>query len=442
MRIRTKLLLLVALAAAMAAGTLLSGVVREGRSARDSVTVGGPGELVPGLGASAVRGTGLAARVEELEADVRSRPDDEKALVALGHAYLQRWRVSGDASYLPRAEKALGDARRLAPANLDALTGLGSLALTRHEFRRALAIGEQAVETAPYSVAPRGVLGDAPLELGRYPEAFATFEKMVSLKPTVASYARIAYARELLGNREGAAAAMQLALDSAGGQPEAAASVSVELAKLAIGRNRLTEAERHLRAADAIVPGFVYAKEQRARVEAARGRLDRAIALAQRASEAVPMPQFLSLLADLQLRAGRKAAAQDTFRALRAIDRLSAAGGLRADVEQVLVDANHGLRIGGLVERAKAARAARPSIWGDDALAWALARTGRCTEARAWSDRSLRLGTKDGHLLFHRAYIERCTGNGAAARVWARRAIDADPHFSVLWSPVAHAIAR
>ena len=111
-------------------------------------------------------------------------------------------------------------------------------------------------------------------------------------------------------------------------------------------------------------------------------------------------------------------------------------------IEVVLFDADHGLRKATLVRRARAARAARPSIWGDDALAWALARTGKCAEARTWSDQSLRLGTRDGLLAFHRATIEACAGDRDAARSWARRALADGPHFSVRWEPAALRLAR
>ena len=102
---------------------------------------------------------------------------------------------------------------------------------------------------------------------------------MVSLKPSLASYARIAYARELSGDTAGAIAAMELALDAAGGQPEATAWTQVEIGKLEFGRGRLEIAERRFRAALAIDPGYVYALEQMARVEAARGRLGAAVAV-------------------------------------------------------------------------------------------------------------------------------------------------------------------
>ena len=42
---------------------------------------------------------------------------------------------------------------------------------------------------------------------------------------------------------------------------------------------------------------------------------------------------------------------------------------------------------------------------------------------------------------FHRAEIERCAGDRAAARSWARRALALDPAFSVRWAPAARRLA-
>ena len=106
-----------------------------------------------------------------------------------------------------------------------------------------------------------------------------------------------------------------------------------------------------------------------------------------------------------------------------------------------MFDADYRIGLGTLVARARAARAERPSVIGDDALAWALARAGRCNEARPWSERSLRLGTRDALVFFHRAEIERCAGNLAGARLWARRALDLNPTFSVRFAPVARRLA-
>ena len=75
----------------------------------------------------------------ELERAVRADPNDARSLVLLGYAYQQRWRETADASNLPRSEAALRRAARLDPTDALAVTGLGSLALIRHDFRAALA---------------------------------------------------------------------------------------------------------------------------------------------------------------------------------------------------------------------------------------------------------------------------------------------------------------
>jgi tetratricopeptide (TPR) repeat protein len=441
MRLRQKLLFLSGLIAAIGAGALLGGVGREGSPASHAAATPPPAAslLADAIGAGGVRAS--ASQIAKLEATVRRNPRRSADLTALGFAYLQRWRDTADASFLPRAETALLRAGRVAPSDALVLTGLGSLALTRHEFGDALLLGRRAQKLAPFSVRPLGVVGDALLELGRYPEAFAAFERMSALKPNVASYTRIAYARELIGHRRGAIEAMELALGAASGQPEASAWVAVELAKLEIARGRIARADRLVGDSLVLVPGYVYALEQQARIAAARDDLPRALRIARNAALAVPLPQMVSLLVDLEKRAGNADRARSALRTAKAIDRLLASDGIRSDIESVLFDADHRLRTDTLVARARAARAAAPSIWGDDAVAWALARTGRCREARTWSDRSLRLGTRDGLLFFHRAAIEQCAGSAASARSFARRALTDDPHFSVRWEPAARRLA-
>jgi hypothetical protein len=49
----------------------------------------------------------------------------------------------------------------------------------------------------------------------------------------------------------------------------------------------------------------------------------------------------------------------------------------------------------------------------------------------------MRLGTQDALKFFHRGMIERCLGHGADARAWFGRALALNPHFSLLWAPVA-----
>jgi Flp pilus assembly protein TadD len=119
------------------------------------------------------------------------------------------------------------------------------------------------------------------------------------------------------------------------------------------------------------------------------------------------------------------------------IDRLLTANGLQVDLESAVFRADHGIRPAETVRLARRARAARPSIYGDDALGWALARAGRCDEAGRWLDRALRLGTRDALLYFHRGYAAGCAGGRSEMRDWYRKALDQSPAFSARWAPVA-----
>ena len=126
--------------------------------------------------------------------------DDVQSLALLGLAYQQRARETGDPAYYIKSEGVLQEALALEPDDLLATSGLGSLALARHDFAGALRLGERARSLSPDTARNYGVIGDALTELGRYKDAFAAFDEMVALKPGIASYARVSYARELRGD--------------------------------------------------------------------------------------------------------------------------------------------------------------------------------------------------------------------------------------------------
>ena len=429
----------VATAAVLALGGLVGGVLAESNGSP------APTAAPVGLADRALTNTAVgigASATQTLEARVRAEPRDAGALTELGFAYQLRWRETADAAYLPRSDEALRRAVRVRPDDANAVVGLGSLALIRHEFRRALTYGRRAQRLLPGSYRPYGIVGDALVELGRYDEAFAAFDRMVSLRPGLASYARVAYARELTGDRVGARAAMRLALVSAAGQPEPTAWAHVELAKLELALGRTDAARRHSQAALRVFPGYPTARVELARAEAAAGRLPTAIGAARLASEETPTAQAVALLGDLLERAGRTKEARRQRATVAVIQRLLAAGGVQVDLESAVYRADNMIRPAETVELARRARADRPSIYGDDALAWALARARRCSEALPLTKRALRLGTQDGLLFFHRGYALGCAGDGVGMLRWYAKTLEANPAFSVRWAPVARAALR
>ena len=383
-----------------------------------------------------------AAYVDELVARVRANPRDAEGLALLGLGYQQRARETGDPAFYPRSEKALRASLRLVSANDLALTGLAALAASRHRFSDALALARRAQGLNPASAAAAGIEGDALVELGRYRQAFAAFDRMTALKPGLSAYARIAYARELLGRPRAALVAMGRAVDAGSANAENAAWTLVQLGNLYFDTGRLRPAETAYRRALARFPGYHHALAALARAEAARGRLASAARLYRQALAAVPLPQYAAGLGDALAAAGNEDGARREYALVGVIQKLFAANGVRTDLETALFDLDHGRRLRDALARAREAYGERRSIDAEDVLAWALYRNGRCSAARAHSERALRLGTRDALKLFHRGMIELCLGRDAAGRSFLRRALGVNPHFSLRYGLVARKALR
>ena len=119
----------------------------------------------------------------------------------LGLAYQQRARETGDPSYYTKSDGVLHRALALDSKDYLAVGGLGSLALSRHRFRDALALGEQATELEQ-------VLGpDVRRDRRRLRRARPLPRGLRGLRHdehscgrSLSSYARVSYGRELIGH--------------------------------------------------------------------------------------------------------------------------------------------------------------------------------------------------------------------------------------------------
>ena len=386
-------------------------------------------------------GASAGERIAALQKLVAADQGGPPIATQLGDAYLQKARETADPAFYRQAEALFEQARRAAPQDAGPLIGLGTLALARHDFRLALELAERARHLAPDVVRPYGVLVDAQVELGRYRDAARSLQRMVDLKPNLASYARVSYFRELHGDLGGAVEAMRLAVSAGGDSPESVAYVQTLLGNLEFSRGRLRAAGTAYASALSRLPGYVPALAGRARLDASTGRLGRALKTLRRVTQRLPLPEYVIAQGEAELARGNRHAARESFALVDAERQLLSDAGVNTDVEFALFEADHGDRARG-VRLGRRAYEAAPSVASADALGWALTRAGRAREGLRYARRAVALGTRDPLFLTHAGLTAKAAGRPGLARRWLQRSLADNPRFSPLWAPRARRALR
>jgi len=371
--------------------------------------------------------------IVELQQRLAGAPEDGASLNDLGFAYLQKARETGDPAFYTRADGVFQKALTIDARDQSALIGASGVAAARHDFTQALAFAQQARDLDPEDPDANAALGDALIELGRYDEALVAFQAMLDTRPDLNAYVRVAYARELHGDPEGAIEVMRLALEASRPTGETAAWVRSQLGNLYINRGDLTGAREQYEASLSAFPGYIHALAGLARVAAANEDYAQAIERYSEVASRQPVLEHVAALGDVYRAAGREADAQRQYDLASAIDSLHRANGINTDVEMALFLADHDLRLDEALAQAQTAYQVQPgSIRAADALSWALYKAGRYDEAGVYSRAALRLATQDPLLLFHAGMISHESGDEVDARGYLSRALDANPRFSVL----------
>lgn len=392
------------------------GVLSSSRSTSDPVRV-------------PVAGADLSRSIAAAQATLRRSPQDFRAWADLGGAYVERARVTGDPTYYPKAQGALDRSLELRQdGNGGALIGMGALANARHDFAAAKQWGERAVAAAPDTAEAYGVLADALTQLGDAAGATAAVQRMLDLRPGVAAFTRASYDLELHGDLDGARIALDRALADAV-SPDETAFCRYYLGELAFNTGDLDEAAaQYEKAADA-VPDYPQARQGAAKVAAARGRLDDAVAGYAKLVESRPLPQYLQEYAELLTAAGRTTEAKAPLDLLAGQQQLLEAAGATDDLSATVVAAEFGDPAEAL-RRAQAEWGRRQNVYVADALAWALHVNGRDAEAIGFADKAAALGTRSATFAYHRGVILAALGRDAEAAQQLDQALSTNPHFS------------
>ena len=382
--------------------------------------------------------------VEALEREVAVGKADARDHASLAMSYLERVRSDGDPAVIPRARRLLERSFEMqSEENLAASVGMASLSNVSHDFSASVEWSRRAIAIDPYSAAPYGLLGDALFELGRTRGADAAYQKMIDLRPDVGSYVRASYSAQFHGNHEAALDALRLALDAAPPVGDQRAWVYHQLGDVYSTLGRFEKSERVNRIGTQLAPGYSPPSVGIAESYISRGRFDDALPIMERAVENLPALEYSVTLGDLQWALDDRRAARETYD--RAAARFAAyrASGVLPDHDFVTFYADHGYRPRAAVREARYIYDDRPTPAAADTLGWALHAIGR-HEAAA---RFLRLALRgpslpDATHLFHAAVIHDALGDDDVARAYARRALKADPFFSLFHLETAMRLAR
>ena len=390
-----------------------------------------------GFNVASHRSTSLDAQIQSLQSQLKSHPDDWSSYSQLGLAYLQKARETGDPSYYQKVEEALNQSFGHQADDYVTISAMGALALARHQFHSALEWGERARQLNPTRTYAYGIITDAQIELGQYDEAVETLQTMVDLQPDMSSYSRVSYVRELHGDVDGALESMQLAVDGGIPNGEATAWTRTQLGNLYFNTGNLKQAEAEYVYTLNNRPDYTYALAGLGRVRAAQGKLYEAIDLLTRATNIMPLPEFVITLGDLYQANNQPTLAQQQYKLIGTIEKLFEANGVDMDMEIALFNADQNKDLVATVEQARKAYANRPSIHAADVLAWALYKTGNYAEAQIYSQAALRLDTKDALKLFHAGMIAYRLGDNVQAQAYLEQALTINPHFSFLYAEEA-----
>jgi tetratricopeptide (TPR) repeat protein len=397
----------------------------------------GPGGVVAPA-AQVLNPTDAAASVRALQQRLRVLPQDWSAWSNLGSLYTVQARLTADPSYYAKADGAFARSLAIRPSdNAGALTGQATLAASRHQFAAALALTRAANTIDAYDATNLGVMVDALAELGRYPEAFVVLQRMVDLKPGVASYSRVSYSYELRGDVAGARYGLTRALEVAQA-PADIAFARQYLGELAFNAGDLKTAQQQVDAGLRVAPTNVPLLAGRARIEAARGQTAAALRDWRAVTDRLPQTTYLIEYADLLAAVGRTQEATAQYAVVDATARLFRAQGANVDLEISLFDADHG-RAAEALSTAKAEQGRRTSVQVEDAYAWALHVSGQDQQALVHAKAAARLGMRNALFAYHRGMIEKSLGHRAEAIVSLRRALAINPYFSPLQGPQARA---
>ena len=393
--------------------------------------------------------TGTNRAIHTAQVTAAHNPKDAQAYAALGAAYFQRARETGDVADYQLAEDSLNKSLDLDSIDFSADAALETMAevcMGEHRFSDALRYAQKALSLGTGDVSPFAIVGDAYADMGEYEKAADAYGRLTPRDMTLApraAYARdsrLSYLKFIHGDTSAAISLMKTAITEgveAQLQSENLAWLYYELGEYQVHAGDAASADAAYLQALNIHPGDYRALAALGKLRANHGRYAEAIVLYQKAIAVVPMPLYISELGDLYAISGNQAEAEKQYALVKYIGLLGHINQVLHNRDLALFDADHDRNLGEALNLAQKELEVRHDIYTWDALAWALYKNGKMTEAANASEKALKFGTRDPLLLFHAAMIAEGLGHREQARNEMKEALQINPHFHLIYANTA-----
>ena len=235
---------------------------------------------------------------------ISKNPNDNEAKLQLAQIFTKEARVGGEhGHYYPAVLKILDEVIADEKVNKDllflALVNKAGAQLSQHDFKGALVTGNEALKLNNVNAQIYGVLVDANVELGNYEEAVKMSDKMISIKPDIRSYSRVAYLREIYGDVNGSIEAMKLAANAGYPGTEETSWAMLTLGNLLNEYNRKEEAIQVYSEILSARPDYPFALHALGQVYQQTEKLDSAEFYFKKSINIIPEVGFYISLAEL-----------------------------------------------------------------------------------------------------------------------------------------------
>ncbi len=179
----------------------------------------------------------------------RNLPMKPDGWILVGRGWVRKARLSADPGFYINVEGCVGTALHIAPGNLAARNLRGLVLMNDHKFAEGRKVAEEILSKEPNDTIALGTLSDALLELGQFEEAAAVAQRMVDLRPGMASYSRASYFRWLQGDTKNAKLFIRYALNAGRDtrDPEPTAWTFVQAGHPLLARSGLRRRGRRIR---------------------------------------------------------------------------------------------------------------------------------------------------------------------------------------------------